>query len=107
MLNILERVRQLKSALNIDQILHVIVGIVIFLSVIQATMMCLKPINIEKYNNIVLLSEQARFPQTQLMANQILLRDQIYTIDYVRLMFAHQQESAEIREYPAMKLEDE
>ncbi len=95
----------LKLKFKIENVFHVLMIVIIMVFLAKATIMLLKPVENEKINKVVLLSKQARYPNTQQLAKQFLAQEKITAGDYMKLMFAQQQEANRIVEYPAAKAE--
>ncbi len=96
----------LKLKFKIENVFHVLMSVIIVIFLAKATIMLLKPIESEKINKVILLSHQASYPNTQQLAQQLLSHEKISAGDYIKLMFAHQQEANRVVEYPAVKIED-
>ncbi|WP_139852152.1 hypothetical protein [Acinetobacter pullicarnis] len=96
-----------KAKFNLDKMFQVIVISIIILIVLHASAKLYQPIDSREYNNVVVLSDQASYLHTQTMAQALLGQEKIHVFEYLKLMLAQQQEASQVKEYPAMKLEDE
>lgn len=65
---------------------------IIMLIVVLSSIALSRPISPNQFENVSRLSHQATFPETQEMALDLILENQISYIDYFRLMQAHQFE---------------
>ena len=107
MFNFTRRFNTFKAKFNLDKMSQAIVLLIIVLIVVKASTRLYHPIDLREYNNVVALSGQASYLHTQAMAQALLSQEKIRAFEYLKLMLAQQQEASQVREYPAMKLEDE
>ena len=98
---------RLKSKFQIEYVLNAILAGIIAFILITATYGLLRPISTIQYRQVVQLSKQQSFPETQEMAKNVLIRHPIRNVDFYRLMHAHHFEISRINLYPAMAIEDE
>ena len=92
---------------KVDQICNVLVAIILFSIFIVAYNALQRPVNIMQYQQVIYFSQQASHPRTQHMAIAVLRHSSIRRVDYLKLLNAYQFESNRIKQYPAMKKEDE
>ena len=92
---------------KVDQICNVLVAIILFSIFIVAYNALQRPVNIMQYQQVIYFSQQASHPRTQHMAIAVLRHSSIRRVDYLKLLNAYQFESNRIKQYPAMKQEDE
>lgn len=107
MLIFIDQLLKFQKHFKFENILYIFVIVMIISIFVVATFALVRPIESKKYQNVILLSEQATYPATQKMAAQMLSNEQILASDYFKLMEAHQFESSQVRSYPAMAQEDE
>lgn len=99
--------KKVKASFDLDRVFQVVVMSIIVLIVLRTSWGFSQSINSQNYNNVIFLSTQENHPHTQAMARHLLQQDQIRKIEYFKLMRAQQQESHQVKEYPAIKLEDQ
>ncbi|MBJ9954223.1 MULTISPECIES: hypothetical protein [unclassified Acinetobacter] len=90
----------------VEKILNSFVVVIITLMIVLATLALLRPISPEQYQYVIQYSQQAAYPQTQNIANQLRHQDQICVADYLRLLRAYHFENQRVREYPAVDITD-
>ena len=92
---------------KVDQICNVLVAVILFSIFIVAYNALQRPVNTIQYQQVIYFSQQASHPRTQHMAIAVLRHSSIRRVDYLKLLNAYQFESNRIKQYPAMKQEDE
>ena len=98
---------QSRFGAKVDQFCNILVAVILFLIFIVAYNALQRPVNTMQYQQVIQLSQQASHPRTQHMAITILRHSSIRRVDYLKLLNAYQFESNRIKQYPAMKQEDE
>lgn len=109
MLSLFSKHQVLKSRFGakVDQFCNILVAVILFLIFIVAYNALQRPVNTMQYQQVIQLSQQASHPKTQYMAIEVLGHSSIRRVDYLKLLNAYQFESNRIKQYPAMKQEDE
>ena len=90
----------------VEKILNSFVVVIIVLMISLATLALLRPISPEQYQYVIQYSQQAAYPQTQNIANQLRHQDRVCVADYLRLLRAYHFENQRVREYPAVDSTD-
>ncbi len=75
-----------------------IIGAILFL----ATFALFRPVTPEQYHQIKQLSQQASYPSTQDMADQLLYKHQVTIGHYLKLMRAYHTEKNRAKELPPL-----
>ena len=95
-----------KPCCKIENVLHSCVLFIVLVCVVVAGSAVFRPIDTKQYQKIVQLAGQEHYPDTQDMAGHLLTQQNIYSLEYFRLLHAWQTEQAHVKEYPALKIED-
>ena len=98
---------QSRFATKVDQFFNILVAIILFSIFIVVYNALQRPVNTMQYQQVIYFSQQASHPRTQHMAIAVLRHSSIRRVDYLKLLNAYQFESNRIKQYPAMKQEDE
>ena len=98
----IQKILKLKSQITLVQIYNGLMASIIMLIVILSSIGLSRPISPNQFENVSRLSHQATFPETQEMAQDLVLENQISYIDYFRLMQAHQFEQNRAKQLPAL-----
>lgn len=98
---------QSKFVTKLDQLNKFLVIFIVFAILLLAYYALLRPVNPLQYQLVVEYSHQASHPRTQFMAKQFLMHTPIRRVEYLKLLHAYHFESSRIKQYPAMKQEDE
>lgn len=99
----LEKILQLKSNLSkikLEQIYNYLMATIVVLILCISCFALTRPISVQKYHNVELLSEQHIHPLTQEMAENLKQQRQISLRQYFRLMHAYQKESVRAHRLP-------
>lgn len=96
-----------KSQFQIESLFNAILGGIIAFILMTAIYALIRPVNNEQFNQVVQLSKQQSFAETQEMALELLIQEKMSNFEFYRLMHAHHFESSRINQYPAMAIEDE
>jgi hypothetical protein len=89
-----------------EKILNSLVVLVIAVMILLATLALLRPISPAQYQYVILYSQQATYPQTQNIANQLRHQDRVCVADYLRLLRAYHFENQRVKQYPAVDISD-
>ena len=98
----IQKIFKLKSQITLVQIYNGLMASIIMLIVVLSSIALSRPISQSQFENVSRLSLQATFPETQEMAQNLVLENQISYIDYFRLMQAHQFEQNRAKQLPAL-----
>lgn len=109
MLSLFSKHQVLKSRFGtkVDQFFNILVAVILFSIFIVAYNALQRPVNTIQYQQVIQFSQQASHPKTQYMAIEVLGHSSIRRVDYLKLLNAYQFESNRIKQYPAMKQEEE
>ena len=78
-----------------------IVAIILMLALIALH----RPISLTQFENVVKLSSQASYPDTQQMALSLMQQQQVPYGQYFKLMQAHQLEMTQAHQLPPLQVE--
>lgn len=99
----LEKILQFKtnlSKIKLEQIYNYSIATIVALILCVSSFALTRPISVQKFHNVVLLSEQHSYPLTQEMAENLKQQRQISMRQYLRLIHAYQQESVRAHQLP-------
>lgn len=102
-----DQILKFKSKCQVEYVLNIIILSIVMVIVCSASYALIRPVNIKQYQQVKILAKQQICPQTQLMAESLLLDQPITHYKFLRLMHAHHFEYARMNQYPAMAIEDE
>lgn len=86
----------------VENFLNAFVGLIIFIILTLAMFALTRPIPTEHYKQVLKYSQQASFPKTQHLAQQLQQQSQITRVEYLRLLRAYHFESSRVKQYPAV-----
>ena len=102
-----KNLEKIKNQFNIDHLSHAVIAILLIFFTFKAIQVYRKPIDELQYQYVVELALQAQFPQTQQLAQQLLVQQrQINTVTYLKLIYAQHFESSKIRQQPSLQLDE-
>ena len=93
--------QNLKSKLELEQVFNIFAFSIIFFVVVTAVFISSRAVDSDQYVRIKNLAFQQTYPDTQHMAEMLLMQDTISKIEFNRLMYAQYVESSNIKIYPA------
>lgn len=99
-----QKILKFYSQFPFESFLNTLVSVVILSIVVLAFLQLSRPIQPEQLQNIVKLSQQAQYPDTQHMAKQLLQSEQIKCVEYFHLVRAERYEAQHTKKYPALNI---
>ncbi len=96
-----------KTQFKLETVLNGVVLAMILAILIIAGLALVRPVSVVHFQKIKQLSEQATYPYTQKMAQNLVKTPDICAADYFRLMHAYQREEMRVKQYPAIESEDQ
>ncbi|WP_081406325.1 hypothetical protein [Acinetobacter sp. SFD] len=100
-----EKLNQLFSRINLEQIYNSVVIFIVVVILFLAAFALYRPLSMSQVTQIQQLSKQQNLPQTQDMALALLEQQHIRSGQYLKLMQAYQQESLRARQLPPVSVE--
>jgi hypothetical protein len=101
----LQKIVQLKSQIKLEDIYNGFIATIIAIILILAFIALHRPISVQQFENVVKLSAQANYPDTQEMALLLMQQPQIPYAHYFKLMQAHQLEMTQAHQLPPLQPE--
>ncbi len=101
----LQKIVQLKSQIKLEDIYNGFIVIIIAIILILAYAALHRPITVKQFENVVQLSAQANYPDTQEMALQLMHQPQIPYAQYFKLMHAQHLEMTQAHQLPPLQPE--
>ncbi|MEZ2904099.1 hypothetical protein ACBQ24_15470 [Acinetobacter terrestris] len=101
----IQKIVQLKSEIKLENVYNVLIIAIIAIILILALIALHRPISVTQFENIVKLSSQANYPDTQEMALQLMQQPQVPYGQYFKLMQAHQLEMTRAHQLPPLQAE--
>ncbi|MGE8558809.1 MULTISPECIES: hypothetical protein [unclassified Acinetobacter] len=101
----LQKIVQLKSKIKLEDIYNGFIVTIIAIILILAFTALHRPITVKQFENVVQLSAQANYPDTQEMALQLMQQHQIPYAQYFKLMQAHHLEMRQAHQLPPLQPE--
>lgn len=102
-----DQILKFKAQFQIEYVFNAILAVIIAFILVTAIYGLVRPVSLDQFSQVIQLSKQQAFPETQEMARELLIQEKIRNVDFYRLMHAHHYEFSRINQYPAMALEDE
>jgi len=106
MLKVKDYCNKVRGSFPIEMLLNIFVMSIIIAIIVLAICALNRPISSQQYKQITNYTEQAAFPQTQLLAIHLIQQEQIKVLEYLRLLRAYHNESSHVKQYPAMDIAD-
>ena len=101
----LQKIVQLKSQIKLEDIYNGFIATIIAIILSLAFIALHRPISVQQFENVVKLSAQANYPDTQEMALLLMQQPQIPYAHYFKLMQAHQLEMTQAHQLPPLQPE--
>ena len=95
-----------KTQFKLETVFNSVVLAMILAILIIAGLALVRPVSVVHFQKIKQLSEQATYPYTQKMAQNLMKAPDICAADYFRLMHAYKREEMRVKQYPAIESED-
>ena len=87
---------------KLENLYYFLVALIIAAILFLATFALFRPVTPEQYHQIKQLSQQASYPSTQDMADQLLYKHQVTIGHYLKLMRAYHTEKNRAKELPPL-----
>jgi len=100
----IQKIVQLKSEIKLENVYNVLIVTIIAIILILALIALHRPISVTQFENIVKLSSQANYPDTQEMALLLMQQHQVPYGQYFKLMQAHQLEMTRAHQLPPLQV---
>nr|WP_315278773.1 hypothetical protein [uncultured Acinetobacter sp.] len=100
--NAIQKTIQFISQLKLEQIYNIVVLSIIFIILTLASVALYRPIGVQQFQNVELLSQQSMYANTQDMAVHLLNHRPIRYVHYLKLMQAHRMEQDRAQQLPAL-----
>lgn len=97
----IQKILKLKSQISLVQIYNTLMVAIVIIILLISSIALSQPISKQQFMNVTFLAKQAAFPKTQEMAKNLIQNYPIRTVEYFRLMRAHQFEQARAKQLPA------
>lgn len=105
MLKINQYFKSLEPYLKLEYLYQALISVIIAVILMLSGLSLLQPIDATQYDNVLKLSQQHRYADTQRLAYLMLHEPEIKKVYYFNLIRAYQLEIAEVKEYPAIEPE--
>lgn len=102
----IQKVKQFYAQLSLEQIYNIFIITIITVILAVSTIALYRPIDLLKFQQIQIISNQPLYPESQEMAENLLREQKIIFGQYLRLMYAYQVEMNKATEFPALSIED-
>lgn len=99
---ILKSLLQFKSNIKLEQIYNIFVSFIILLILLLGLLALNRPISMQKFHNVVMLSEQQSCPGSQELALSLRQQNEVSMGQYLKLMHAYHAESERAHQLPAL-----
>ncbi len=101
----IQKIVQLKSKIKLENVYNMLIVTIIAIILILAFIALHRPISVKQFENIVKLSSQANYSDTQAMALHLIQQPQVPYAQYFKLMQAHQLEMTRAHQLPPLQVE--
>ncbi len=101
-----EKILKFYSQFPLESCLNLLVSFIICFILFLAYFQLMRPIQPAQYENIIKLSVQAEYPETQHMAQTLLTHKEVKRVEYFRLIHAERYESRHTKSYPGININD-
>ncbi|WP_425916606.1 hypothetical protein [Acinetobacter sp. TSRC1-2] len=101
----IQKIVQLKSEIKLENVYNVLIVTIIAIILTLALIALHRPISVSQFENIVKLSSQANYPDTQEMALHLMQQPQVPYAQYLKLMQAHQLEMKQAHQLSPLQVE--
>ena len=86
----IQKIVQFKSNIKLEYVYNVLIVTIVAIILMLALIALHRPISLTQFENVVKLSSQASYPDTQQMALSLMQQQQVPYGQYFKLMQAHQ-----------------
>ena len=101
----IQKIVQFKSNIKLEYVYNVLIVTIVAIILMLALIALHRPISLMQFENVVKLSYQASYPDTQQMALSLMQQQQVPYGQYFKLMQAHQLEMTQAHQLPPLQVE--
>ena len=101
----IQKIVQFKSNIKLEYVYNVLIVTIVAVILMLALIALHRPISLMQFENVVKLSYQASYPDTQQMALSLMQQQQVPYGQYFKLMPAHQLEMTQAHQLPPLQVE--
>ncbi len=101
----IQKIVQFKSEIKLESVYNVLVVTIIAIILMLALIALHRPISLTQFENVVKLSSQASYPDTQQMALLLMQQQQVPYGQYFKLMQAHHLEMTQAHQLPPLQVD--
>ena len=101
----IQKIVQFKSNIKLEYVYNVLIVTIVAVILMLALIALHRPISLMQFENVVKLSSQASYPDTQQMALSLMQQQQVPYGQYFKLMQAHQLEMTQAHQLPPLQVE--
>ena len=101
----IQKIVQFKSNIKLEYVYNVLIVTIVAIILMLALIALHRPISLTQFENVVKLSSQASYPDTQQMALSLMQQQQVPYGQYFKLMQAHQLEMTQAHQLPPLQVE--
>lgn len=98
----LEKILQIKSKVELEQLYNIFVSLIVALILVLAFIALNRPISAQQYHNILLISEQQSCAESQNAAIALSHQRKVNMGQYLKLMQAYHSETVRAHQLPAV-----
>lgn len=101
----IQKIVQFKSNIKLEYVYNVLIVTIVAIILTLALIALHRPISLTQFENVVKLSSQASYPDTQQMALSLMQQQQVPYGQYFKLMQAHHLEMTQAHQLPPLQVE--
>lgn len=101
----IEKIVQLKSEIKLEYFYNILIVSIITIIIFLASFALYRPISVLQFQNIVQLSAQANYPDTQRIALLLVQQPKVLYVEYFKLMQAYQWELKRAHQLPPFQMD--
>ena len=101
----IQKTVQFKSNIKLEYVYNVLIVTIVAVILMLALIALHRPISLTQFENVVKLSYQASYPDTQQMALSLMQQQQVPYGQYFKLMQAHHLEMTQAHQLPPLQVE--
>ena len=99
----IQKIVQFKSNIKLVYVYNVLIVTIVAIILMLALIALHRPISLTQFENVVKLSSQASYPDTQQMALSLMQQQQVPYGQYFKLMQAHHLEMTQAHQLPPLQ----
>lgn len=101
----IQKIVQFKSNIKLEYVYNVLIVTIVAIILMLALIALHRPISLTQFENVVKLSSQASYPDTQQMALSLMQQQQVPYGQYFKLMQAHHLEMTQAHQLPHLQVD--